>query len=125
MAAPGVSDLGWNAELFSHDGSAAGDANRRAVGVAQFVGLAGAENFADPVDQARCYGAEGLFVMMAFADHQAPIYRSQFRIDAPCGISCEVEGSLDPVITRLSDRLTGLVGAAGGIGSREHSAEAS
>jgi hypothetical protein len=46
---------------------------------------------------------------------QAPVDRSQFGVDAPYSIDSEVERTLDAVDAGLGDRLSGLVGTAGGV----------
>ena len=95
MSAPSVADLGRNAEAFGDDRLALGDADGRAIGVAQLVCIAGAQYLADPVHQARGDGAESLFVMMTLSNHEPPIHLCQIWIDASCGISGKEQRSLD------------------------------
>ena len=119
-----IADFGWDAEPLCNDLPAFSDADRGAVGVAQFVVFAGTQHFADAVDQTRRYGTEGLLVMVPFANHQAPVDHCQSGVDAPCGVGGEIERPLDSIAAGLGDGLSGLVGAAGGIDAWEHPAEA-
>lgn len=124
MSAPGVADLDRNSEAFGYDRLAIGDADWGAIGVAQLVGRAGAQDLADVVYQARGDGAQGLLVVMTFANHEPPIHLGQTRIDAACCIGGKEQRSLDAVVAGLSDGLSWPVASARGIGSREHAAKA-
>ena len=66
----------------------------------------------------------GLFVVVAFADHQSPIDFSQSRIDPSCSIGRQVERAFDAVIAGLGDALARLVSAARRVGTWKQTAKA-
>ena len=125
VPSPGVSDLLWDAKSLGNDGPAFSDSDWLTVCVSQFIGLAGAQHLADPIDEACRYGTQSLLMMVALAHHQSPIDLSQTRIDATCRISGKIECALDTVVAGLGDALSRLVGAARRVDAGEQSAEPS
>jgi hypothetical protein len=101
-----------------------GDADWLASMVTQFVGFAGTHYLADPVHDPGRYGTQGLFVVVAFADHQSPIDLSQSRIDPSCSIGRQLECAFDAVIAGLGDALARLVSTARRVGTWKQTAEA-